>query len=91
MNTLRKLEETWSRDDQIRDLKRRANDMIEERLPAMWKDGDIRYLSPSIYDLIERLMDQAFALEHGTTESWKPKRKLVFRGAFGEIEIRRVV
>jgi hypothetical protein len=82
--------------NEIRRLRNTANEMIEERLPNMWKDGDVRYLDNVTYTKISGLMEQANLLEFGnkygkTASLSSLRRRLTFVGQFGSIEIRNAM
>ena len=79
--------------NEIKRLRAAANELIEDKLPQMWKDKDVRYVDNSTYTKISNLLEEANLLEHGnkygkgaTLNSLK--RRLNFVGQFGTIEIR---
>ena len=85
LTRLNRLDKKWERVTQIG---REANKMVEEIVPEVYKDGDVRYISFDVYKAIRSLMDERNKLLGLSEEERRHSTEVVYVGAFGTLTIK---
>lgn len=80
---LEKLDQIDTKYSKIYTLRQKANELIESHIPLIWKDGDTRYLSPEIFNILKGYSTQLAELEGNFVSN----TRLYYIGQFGTLNL----
>lgn len=87
-SVLEKFNQEVTKWDRINDLSKRANEMIEQIVPHMYADGDVRMIASETYQVLRGMMDERNKLLGLTEQERQLSKELVYIGPFGTLTIK---